>query len=98
MKDRVRAAVETHQVIDRDDRVRPLRIDLQLFSVLIDKFAADEFRSIPFIPLEVNTRAGLRVARGDLDQFCELSASDFNRNQRVFKWQQLEDVAGAQFT
>ena len=49
------------------------------------------------VPLEVNTRTRLSIARHDLKQFRELHAGYIDRNQCIFKRQQLEDVAGAHF-
>src|SRR5205085_2955988 len=85
------------EIVDRHDRVSLLRIDLLLVATLVNQLATQELRAILIVPLKLNTRAGLRVAYDNLKQLRELGARHIHRHQRVFKRQQLEYVAGAQF-
>ena len=66
--------------VRRTRRGTQIACDAFLFSVLVDKLRADEFRTIAIVVLKLDTRAGLGVLRRDCNYIRELSAGDVECN------------------
>src|ERR1041385_5904848 len=74
LENRISAAAEMEKIINRHDRVDPLRIDLLLVSTIVHQLTTQKLSAVLIVPLELDARAGLRVPYDDLKQLRKLHA------------------------